>query len=320
MGYNNNHAGMHMSRYNHYGAYDDLEYYDRMAELTAQQKAEQARLDQKVSDSAGDKMIENDTVRKGTDVEEQKNVVVQNSQKAPTKKKKNKRYRHQDPWDEASEFGKEEIIDIEHFIGMPSTVMANMMIIAMKNKKDIYEILVGCEELMKKDMRTNPEPESSWAWMSKLDLTVIFLSMVAEKLDCSVFEFFIDDIKRRTKFVYSLIDYLRENEPIALACNDGGVDGDGTAFFSIIAFDYYYGMTDKIRSCLGSMSLEFYKNVFENGEVDYAILFGDSLWRVHYTKYDYTHKFVCLLEESEGKLKDFIEEMIEKHPEWGEEV
>lgn len=32
MGYNNNYAGMHMVRFTHYGQYDDLEYYDKLAE------------------------------------------------------------------------------------------------------------------------------------------------------------------------------------------------------------------------------------------------------------------------------------------------
>ena len=32
MGYNNNYAGMHMIRYSRYGQYDDLKYYDKLAE------------------------------------------------------------------------------------------------------------------------------------------------------------------------------------------------------------------------------------------------------------------------------------------------
>ena len=38
MGYNNNHAGMHMIWYHRRNSYDDLEYYDRLAETQQKQK------------------------------------------------------------------------------------------------------------------------------------------------------------------------------------------------------------------------------------------------------------------------------------------
>lgn len=318
MGYNNNHAGMHLIWYRHYGAYDDLDYYDRKAEMIAQQKAKRAQLTKKEVDSAVEEPIKNKSVREEIDVEEQKNTVVQNSQQAPSKKKKkNKNNRSQGLWDKAPEFGKEQIIEMEFFVGMPQTVMANMMMIAMKNKKDIYEILVECENLMKKDMRTNPEPKSNWSWMPKLEPAIIFLSLVADKLDCAVFEFFIDDVKRREKFVYSIIDYVRADEYVMW--DYGEVDQNGFASFSIRDFDRDYGMAEKMHdSILANMSLEFTKDVFDDGEINYAISFG-NLTVNGYTKYDYSLKGAYLLEESEGRLKDFIEEMIEKHPEWVEE-
>ena len=43
MGYNNNYAGMHMIRYSRYGQYDDLKYYDKLAEQERQCKKENAR-------------------------------------------------------------------------------------------------------------------------------------------------------------------------------------------------------------------------------------------------------------------------------------
>lgn len=44
MGYNNNYAGMHMIRYSRYGQYDDLKYYDKLAEQERQCKKENAIL------------------------------------------------------------------------------------------------------------------------------------------------------------------------------------------------------------------------------------------------------------------------------------
>ncbi len=43
MGYNNNYAGMHMIRYSRYGQYDDLKYYDKLAEQEKQCKKVNAR-------------------------------------------------------------------------------------------------------------------------------------------------------------------------------------------------------------------------------------------------------------------------------------
>ena len=43
MGYNNNYAGIHMIRYSRYGQYDDLKYYDKLAEQERQCKKVNAR-------------------------------------------------------------------------------------------------------------------------------------------------------------------------------------------------------------------------------------------------------------------------------------
>lgn len=321
MGYNNNHAGMHMIWYRHYGEYDDLDYYDRIAEMNTRKKAKQTPLVKNEDASAIFETIKNNVVSEEKVVKSQKNTMVQNSQPAPSKKNNmNKPHGFEI---KVPEFGKEQIIDIEYFVGLPETVMANMMMIAIKNKKDIYEILVECEDKMKKDKRTNPDPKSDWSKMPKLMPAIIFLSLVADKLDCAVYELFIDDFKRREKFVYGIIDYVRDYmHSVKYSIWDyGEVAQSGAAYFGIGDFDLAYGMvgTDKVRYPISAgMSLEFVKDVFDNGEVNYAISFG-NLTIYNYSKYDYSLKGAYLLEESEGKLKDFIEEMIANHPEWIEE-
>lgn len=86
--------------------------------------------------------------------------------------------------------------------------MSNVMIIAMKNKKDIYEILLEHKSIMNNDYRTNAIPKISWLDMSSMDKVMIFMSLLAEKLNCSIWDFFVNEPKQRKDFVYNLIKQL----------------------------------------------------------------------------------------------------------------
>ena len=114
MGYNNNYAGMHMIRYSRYGQYDDLKYYDKLAEQEKQCKKVNARPENSNSEDRKNKF--------------KKKLVDLNNKYG-------------------GGYGVDELIDAHHFV-YSNIVMSNVMIIAMKNKKDIYEILTECENTM----------------------------------------------------------------------------------------------------------------------------------------------------------------------------
>lgn len=153
--------------------------------------------------------------------------------------------------------------------------------------------------------------------MTKLEPVLIFLSILSDKLECGVYEFFIDDDKKRKNFVYKLIDEIKENEYLSWK---GYIDVEtGSAEMSIDSFDHFYGMTTEfgIPTFHNNMSLTMQKDIYDDSDLNYTISFG-SLYVFNDTKYDYELKGAYLLEEKEGKLKDFVESRIQDHPQWKE--
>lgn len=204
MGYNNNYAGMHMIRYSRYGQYDDLKYYDKLAEQERQCKKENAWSENSNSEDRKNKF---------------KRELIDLNNKL------------------GGGYGVDELIDTHHFV-YSNIVMSNVMIIAMKNKKDIYEILTECENTMNNDYRTNAVPKISWSYMPIMDKLMIFLSLLAEKLNCNICDFFVNEPTQRKDFVYSLIKQLQAGG--YLYPDDGEINMDQSAEFFYSNFDHIY--------------------------------------------------------------------------------
>lgn len=310
MGYNNNNAGMHMIWYRHYGEYDNLDYYNKYSETIANRKKKEPV---KKTDSVED-MTNSDT-NNYQQSEMEVTAEVKNSQEPNVikkanqhkNKKKNKTYHEKQP-----ECGKDKLIDIHHFIELPKVVMANIMIMAMQRKKDIRMIMKETETLMKNDFRTNPEPDTDWAYMPKLESSLIFLSILAEKLECGAYDLFINDERRRRRFICKLLEELKEHDEYW----EGWIEGSGDAGISIKSFDFVYHMTTDFADVFDEiMSLYITKDIFDDGEVNYSLYFGNIIVKEK-TKYDYMIKGAYLWEEEEGNLKDFMENILQQHPEW----
>ena len=267
MGRNNHNARMHMIWHRRYGAYDDLAYYDELAKKKAlEEKAK------KVEPELANEMNSNQTKQKCNN--------------APSK------------------YGRESVVDIHHFL-YADVVNANIMINAIKNKKDIVEILNKIEDLMKRDVRTNPSPKSQLSYFPKMDNAFRFLSILAEELDCAVSEIMCDDEFMRRKFAYDLLDGLKELETDFICDID-----DGYAELTIDNFDFKYGMTPNVyRNIYDRMSLTITKQTYDDGEVFYSLSFGCLLLDDR-TKDKYMTKGAYIWEESEGHLKDFVEKII----------
>lgn len=305
MGYNNNHAGMHMMRYSRYAAYDDLEYYDRVAQEAYARKQQLEKEQGEVQESR-----EKETVSVRSDIN-MSDVKPHNQNKKKNKKQNSKKPTILCP---PRKYGTEEVIDFSHFLSA-DLVSKNIMIYALKNKKDAYKILSDAEDLLKQDIRTNAEVSSldEWSWMPILEKSMIFLSVVAEKLDCTIQEFFINDEDYRKRFVYKLLDEIGDHE-----WDEGEVDEDGNATITISDFDRWHHLTDRSHSMgiIDSMDLSVERQVFDDG-VNYTLSYGCLTVRVT-SAYDFLVKGAYLLEEEKGKLQELVDRLIEEHPEWKE--
>lgn len=291
MGYNNHHAGMHMMWCRRYAAYDDLAYYDKLAEKR--------------------RMIEKNKEEKKEKVEmtKQENV-VQKPEKQNIKKKQKDKMSQTTREIPKLAYGTEKVIDIQYFSKM-DLISKNLMIMALKNKIDMGKIIRDVENIMKQDERTNGQPalNNSWSWMPMLEKAMIFLSILADKLNCSVQEFFIDDEEVRKKYVYKLLDEIKDWE-----WDEGSVDAEsGNAEIRI----RYYGENTSLDLFEPSMDLTISKEYYD-GVPYYALSYGDLSVKA-LSMYDYLIKGAYLLEEEDGKLKELVERLIKEHPEWVEE-
>lgn len=291
MGYNNHHAGMHMIWHRRYAAYDDLAYYDKLAEerrkIEMNKEEKKEKVEMTKQENVVQKPVKQNTKKK------QKNKTTQNTMEIPK-----------------IAYGTEKIIDIHYFSKM-DLVSKNLMIIALKNKIDIGKILYDVENIMKQDERTNGKPaiNNSWSWMPMLEKAMIFLSILADKLNCSVQEFFIDNEEVCKKYVYKLLDEIKDWE-----WDEGFVDAEtGNAEICI----RYYGDNTFIDLYRPSMDLTISKEYYDEIP-NYTLSYGDLSVRA-LSMYDYLIKGAYLLEEEDGKLKDLVERLIKEHPEWLEE-
>lgn len=287
MGYNNHHAGLHMIRYRGYGAYDDLRYYDRLA-------LEERRI--RLLEGEKNRVEEDDLTK------ERQAVDMENSSKEKLQKKKSvEACRMKVP---QRTYGTTEIIDIEHFL-LRDLITVNVMIMALKGKKDIYKILNEAESLMKEDSRTNNALtwENSISWMPMMWRASIFLSILADKLDCSIQEFFINDEDARKKFVYKFLDTVDDNEwELETEAEDENVS------FRIENYDLQHGIGEMRIDYRNTMDLCLEK-VIISGVPNYTLSYG-SLYIYITSSYDYMRKGAYLWEEEEGKLKEIVERLI----------
>lgn len=284
MGYNNNNAGMHMVWNRRYGEYDDLSYYDRYYTKRAADKKE----------------VQNEHM-------EDKMSLSSSCKKISTKSNNNSKKQYFRS--EQNVYDKKQVIDIHHFKELSHLVMANVMMLSIQKKIDIRGALDECERLMKEDFRTNPSPGRGLSWHPKLEYSFVFLSILADKLGCEVYDFFIDDEERRKRFVYNLLEEVDERDW------DGYVEGDtGEAEMEISCFDYVYDMTTKLASAFENMPLAIEKRIYDE-KVYYTISFGD-LTVSEKTKDNYCIKGAYIWEEENGKLQEYTEHLILSNPEW----
>lgn len=299
MGYNNHHAGMHLIWFpRHFVDWS----YDRSIE-------EQWRV----------KQIDNKKISKP-----EASTVPSNAEKDALKtssgkqinnkhNKKNKRKSRTMRNSDDNKYGKEFVINKDYFYDT-DIVARNIIYIALKNKKDIFTIFKEADELMEKDVRTNPAPNSDWYGYPLLNKTMVYMKIIADRLDCNYREFFLDNTELIRKFVYKMLD------DISFDKWEGDIDEDGNAEIRLFRFDRDYlgisGITglEELHELnkYGTMDLILNKG-YDEGIAYYSVAYGNLYFKPRNNNIIWG---AYLMEEKEGKVKDLVEKLIEMNPDW----
>ena len=298
MGYNNNHAGMHMIWFPR--RFEDWTY-DRSIEEQWRAKLMNKK---EISKTEETPVISSNTGKDSAAV----SIEKQNNIPKKKKKRKNQSMKNQ------VKYGNEFVINNEFFFDT-DLVTKNIMYMALKNKKDIFTILKEADELMEKDIRINPDPESEWYGFPLLNKSMIYMRIIADKLDCNYREFFLDNSDLIKKYIYKMID------GISLDSWEGDIDEEGNADIRISFFDRNYlgtihGITglEELHEINkhGSMDLVLQKECIE-GTAYYSVAYGSLIIKPRKNNIVWG---AYLMEEEKGKVKDLVEKLIEMNPDW----
>lgn len=277
MGRDNNNAGIHMIHFKKSEFKDDSRYYDQ---LIAERYKRNVALKKEIESSIESKPI----------VVEKNNIDPKQNSNSKCKKKEKLSKRNY-------------IIDEKH-LNNTNLVLTNVMIMALKSNLNIHKILIDTEKLMNRDSRFNGDltfDENPFPCV-QMNKMMVYLNILAEKLNCSVQELFIDDEESRRNFVYELLDQI----PDYIWDDDSDEDDDWelNASFCIPhynpdapileTFGTYYN-TLIIRKITDETSFYTFSCV------DYAPLY--------YSEH-YLMRQACIWHEKEGKLKEKVEHLI----------
>lgn len=308
MGYNNNHAGMHMIWYDRRNSYDDLEYYNRLVEENRKKK-ELARKVHNMENEEKSVTVE----LKGTVTEKQQNI------KLPKKKKKKSQSNQNTHQIEQPK--KEKVIDDKYF---KNTIdwYANIYLIAFERKMDIFNAICECEHLCEEDLRMSDDYRNFFAPVTVLDRAIVFLNLLADKMGCDVYEFIFPNAEMRSRRVYRILDKIEEqycNSNFIICAFDYGVDGeeddDGEYILERFSLNQYMYLDihtsgEDIPDC--NMKYYFNKISKKDGSerpiYTFTVMTKDSYLL---TRKNQTFNFMFggsdVISEIEGRLADFFE-------------
>lgn len=300
MGYNNNNAGMHMIRYAAKNYYDDLGYYDRLAEREYKQELKMKR-EQEEKDAQKIEKSKTNTVRR--------------------KRNKNRNRQKLIPYTET--IAKKYFENTMH-------LDANIYLISVERKLDIYDALCECEKLCSEDSRMidNVNPLRQLTSFEKVN---VFLNLLADKMGCNVCEFILPDEEKRKKKVYRILDDLHANvidDPDVPAFYEitEADDEDVEYVVESISLVPYKYLDFELSDCM--MEYSFVKISSKTGDSKPSYVFYVSLRALTLTrgscyaptnakrmdeiwKFKYMSRGSEIVRENKGKIADFFEELKE---------
>ena len=313
MGYNNNHAGLHMVRWNRAGfTYNlpDPYFYERTAD---EKKYPQEKKTVNKKPIGGPLKFDNETMREPKG--DNRNMANLSNSQPKTKAQVSNAKKHKHYNVPQEQYGTELIIPVENLAKM-DLVSRNVMRITLKKKLDISQIFAEAEDLMKRDLRTNPkEPDmNNFGLFPRLTSDVIFLSILASKMECQIGDFFIENEELHRDVAYSVLRSIDYDKWTSYDINS-----DGSASITIYGYDYTAGMAENFYYRPESMDLELTKEKFQDGTIWYSLSYGNL--RVNKeTARSYLLKGAYIFEEELGYLKDYMEKVLkecaDKFEEW----
>ncbi len=304
MGYNNNNAGMSFMRYRHYGQYDDLAYYDMLAMKQTEEKEAPVNTTTKTSNTA----------------KTQKNG---NANELKTQNKNNR------TGSQKSNAEDMRLLNVNH-IDMAIQVQINICVLALEKKIDLYNIVQTCEYDCSRDafMKGAVSPYSL-----NLDRPLAFLSLLSERMECRLQDFFMDKNRCKKKlgevledilsspmkfsaYALSLADFSHDEEDereiegietYRMELNEVSILNSPLSFKrrdSHLTRIYIYRYSDEKTG-----EIYGYEMTMEKGGIEWTLP-DHCLYKFMYDGY-------TVHEEKEGFLSHFFETMLTKYKEAG---
>lgn len=283
MSRNNHHAGLHMISQKRYGSYDDLDYYNKIASINRENDPFYFKL-KKESENSHNKTHKSNN----TQIKQSTNKVQTNNQ--PNNLKKDKYY-----------------IESYHF-DLLERVMINVLVIALKKKLDLHNIIISIEELLINNKIVNSPHEKTIAhYYFASEKSLIFFSMLAEKLECAVHELFINNDKENREYFQYLLKFYEDY------WDNGYIDKNGNVYVEINCFDMLHNMTKEYYI---NNEFNFYiDKIIIHNEIYYRLNIGyDMMGMILFECYNFLPVGDFVWIEKEGFLKDYLENMITTKP------
>lgn len=308
MGYNNNHAGMHMIWYRRRNSYDDLEYYDRLAEENRKKKELAKKVWDMESEEKKDSM---------------KSIEKVDAAKLQPSKKKKKKPENNQNMTKVEKPKKEKVIDDKYF---KNTIdwYANIYLIAFERKLDIFDVICECEHLCEEDLRMQEGYRNFFDPVTILDKTIVFLNLLADKMGCDVYEFIFPNSEMRARRVYRILDKLDEkycNSISSICAFEYGVEGesdeDEEYVYERFSLNQYMYLDIKTNAeDIPECHMEYYFNkITAKDDSERPIYTLSVMAKDDYslTKKNQEFNFMFggsdVISENEGRLADFFEKL-----------
>ena len=192
MGHNNNYAGMHWIYFNHYGKYEDLSYYDRLA---AKKREKQTIINTMIPGKKGE------------------DLPMSKKEKIDPVDKSNKERKGLGTNNEANQRktdDKKDIVIADRHFAASFDVVDNIFTIAFEKRINLCPILRTSEIMCQDDIRFSNQQR--WK-MFDAEKTFVFLSLLADQMGCEVYEFFALGAEgRKNKIRRALENIIRESK------------------------------------------------------------------------------------------------------------
>ena len=133
-------------------------------------------------------------------------------------------------------------------------VMTNAMLLAIRERVDIFAFL--------RQLRQEADPENG----TILNTAMGWIEALAELLDCSAYELFVDDPARRNRIVTKVLQELETCD----SWENIRMDDQGSGSFTLPGFDYAWRMTEQPSATL------LFEKTAEEGSFHYTLTLGDG--------------------------------------------